>query len=233
MDFLTRLVQRQHTEQIGVRPVLPSRFETEAGAPSLTETSEPAPAITSPRTMHVAPKHDPPAPRQDSGPGRASVPRREHGHQPARLPQPLLPEPDLRPTAQSREIPLRDISREPSTTDSAPHKAKSRGVDVPQPIRGLVRSALPMTAERVATPALPAPMLEPSAQPFTPAPTLTERLAPEPTTVTISIGRVELRAPSAPPAAPSPSPLAQLARPSFRPRLTLEDYLAQPNRGRR
>ena len=96
--------------------------------------------------------------------------------------------------------------------------------------------AIIAASEPVLSPDMPQPMLAPTDNGATPnLRTVAHRAPNEPTRIVISIGRVELRAPAAPavaqensatPAPPSPCS-------AYQPRLTLDDYLAQPNRGRR
>jgi hypothetical protein len=241
MDFLTRLVQRQRSEPTGLQPVLPSRFEPDSPAqlevgteyapplpttiaphaPTPVLTADPVkstalPSLPPSRAMTV----EPPAPLQSV----VSTPPDDRAHLSAPIPRPAPPPPANHDTSVGPAGVLEQRIVDPKIQD----------LQQLSPVPPILSTA---PVEAPARPALPEPLVPVGAEDDPPV--IDALAAPEPqperTTIEISIGRIELV-----PATPSAerentgvamAPIAPL--PSYRPRLSLEDYLLRPNRGRR
>lgn len=245
MDFLTRLVQRQRNDRIGVRPVLPSRFETKAKLPFDVETvgrsRDPeqiadddrlGPALPRPigvgETVSLAPKPTAPRPHQPASPHRQPAPTPPPEQQlalmepPALLPRLLPPRGAQQTTDRHRTAaPINDVLTEPVP---------------PHTVSTTLSGSVPTPVDTPAPPELPHQLVSSDRYHTRPTiPSLMRRdTAAEPVTIAINIGRVELQPPSAPPHGPqSPAATPTATQQAYQPRLTLEDYLALPNRGRR
>lgn len=239
MDFLDRLVERQRNPLSGVRPELPSRYEPVADglaeveqlAVSERRTDGPAPARSALVVeRRVVESRVVPAPEPD----RAA--RERPAEDPPRPQQPA-------PLAAS-EVPTPTVSR--SLPDDEPPRAAERRPaetparhEPPPAVRRPVEDHHRIAEETRSAAALPAPMLPapPSAEPAAPiASDLAER--PERSssrpTVSISIGRIEIRPPESARAESRTRLEAPVTpqRSAYRPRLSLEAYLERPNRGR-
>jgi len=241
MDFLTRLVQRQRSEPTGLQPVLPSRFEPDGPAqleveteyaPTLSTTiarHAPTPVLTAKPVNSTAPATLPPfrpmtveplAPLQPVlGP-----PPDDRAHLSAPIPRPAPP-----PTANQ------DTSVDP--VGSLERRIVDPKIQDPQQLSPVPPALSTAPVEAPPRPALPEPLV-PVGEEDNP-PVIDALAAPEPrperTTIEISIGRIELvpatRAEKHETTRVAMAPTAPL--PSYRPRLSLEDYLLRPNRGRR
>jgi hypothetical protein len=239
MDFLTRLVDRQRGGHIGVRPVLPSRYESESAGPSHAEAAVPPVQHGPCLRLSARPSGDqvlnPTMLQRDSSHEPDPVPQSPSAVDVVRLTGALLPATNVErvadPPALSHAI-GEPAERPTAARQHGPHL--DADAQRQNPARHGKFVSVDAVAQQLPAPSLPQPMLEP-AHPYPVAVEVpARRPTADPTTVTISIGRVELRAPSTPPA-PPPSAESPSAPPrsAHQPRLTLEDYLAQPNRGRR
>ncbi|MCD4525962.1 hypothetical protein [Nocardioides sp. cx-173] len=243
MDFLDRLVERQRSPRLGVRPELPSRYEPVSEA--LREVEDLAIAT-----------RDPSEPAQD--PSRSVISQRAVESPVVRAPQPdpVLPPRPAAETPRPRPLPpvrdpgvrvMGDRERRPDAESPPIERARApvarrepRAAPPLVEVRPTVTDEAPGPAPSQA--ALPTPMLPaPAPAPAQPAPgEATHRSeGPEPrpsrsTTVSISIGRIEIRPPDPARTETRPRPDAPVAppRPAYRPRLSLEGYLERPNRGR-
>ncbi|TYB39670.1 hypothetical protein FXF50_04635 [Micromonospora sp. AP08] len=241
MDFLDRLVDRQRRPLTGVRPELPSRYEPVTDAPR--EVEEVASAWTEPAVRplpapvaHVGRRGEPERPavtqaatRRDSAP--VLVPSE---------PVPAPPPPLAQPVARTTIAPV--VERVVERSEPVLHRHLAAPADQvaktpPSPARQPIPNGerLPTEAAERRSRALPAPMLPGAADRVDDAEVhnvLDEALT-RTTTVSISIGRIEIR-PSAPvPVRQTPRVEAPVTapRPAYRPRLSLEEYLDRPDRG--
>ena len=108
MDFLTRLVERQRNEQIGVRPVLPSRYEREA-VRALQPVSTPRP--TEPRSSAVTGARFPTPAQPSSAAGPEPTAQQPDAQGQHRLPAPpseraATPPAPQPPSATSDPLPM-------------------------------------------------------------------------------------------------------------------------------
>lgn len=242
MDFLARLVERQRSPHRGVRPELPLRYEPVADALSEVEDltvaprdpGEPASEAPSPALplQRVVESRVRPAPESD--PARPSRPSQEASQR-----RPLDPVPEHRVLVSTVREPAPE-GAPPRAVEPHPAQVSSRRESPPPPLPPVELSTPRATAEGRPVVALPTPML-PAPAPADGAPVpmhdLSERPEPArsgPTTVSISIGRIEISPPDRAPSETRPRLEAPVtpARPAYRPRMSLEDYLDRPNRGR-
>jgi hypothetical protein len=242
MDFLYRLVERQRSEQTGLRPVLPSRFEPEDPTQLQEVEAHSIPA------MHASVDHRVPASVHPPGAQEfppAAVRPAPHGQcqhaeqpDPPRHSPPRIDERAAVAHAQPRPKPPA-----PAGEAEAPGEASmSEPASTPKVI--VVQRMIPEIAHRHAATDVHAPTPPVPPERLVPAitedrlPTITVPEAtrhPEPAPIQISIGRIEF-VPASPSAEREPArvmPAPPTQRPPYRPRLTLDDYLARTDRGRR
>jgi hypothetical protein len=241
MDFLTRLVQRQRSEPTGLQPVLPSRFEPD-GPSQLDVETEYAPPLPTTTARHAPMPVLTAEPEKSTAPATLPPSRPMTVEPPAPLPPVVSAPPDAR-AHLSDPVP-RPATPPPAIQDKSvgPVGFSEQRIADPK-IQALQQlspvTPIPSTApvEAPARPALPEPLV-PVGAVHNP-PVIDALAAPEPQperpTIEISIGRIELVPATPPPEHENTSvamaPIAPL--PSYRPRLSLEDYLLRPNRGRR
>lgn len=259
-DFLTRLADRQLQPGHGVRPVRPSRFEPAGAAEPWVEDAAEPPPLSSPPPMPRSGEHRGPSPDHAIVPAgvEGHLVRRPFGPAPTppapvppgsvplvsghALPAGVIGDPAVRPLpgrgAHPRDTPA-DTRPAPPTPPAAPMtRPADQPVFAPLPRRPQPTDAVPppAVAARPAAagvgPALvrrgwrPEPIRIPD--PLTPqAPAAVTSPIAAPPEVTVTIGRLEIRAPTAPTPAQAPAP----QRPE--PRLSLADYLADRDQGRR
>jgi hypothetical protein len=245
MDFLTRLVERQRTEQIGVRPVLPSRYERDAVGPTQPES---AARPTEPNPRAVAPAPSPTPAKLIIAADAKPIARQPDAEHPSPSPAgepavtPPAPEPprvtnDPLPVLVVDPVPIHDDDAHTDWRQDAEHQPLSQPATVvQQQVTSRTGRHNPVALDPIGPAEPPQPMIvhDDYGAPITMPPLPERDSEAQPTTIAITIGRVELRAPAAhtdqsASATPAPPP----TRPAYRPRLTLEDYLARPNRGRR
>jgi hypothetical protein len=236
-DFLDRLALRQVTPSIGVRPRLPSRF-AHAGPLGLVEEDavQPAPRASIPESSTVGEPRSVPIARAD-GPSRTirsitrPVPAVEagtheaHAPEPGRAavvsaarPAPAAPEPSRERNAERVVGPA-----EPPLPVKAVAVATPPDVE-PSPPERLV----PLTEETQTAGRGRSDLLVDIRREVLAVPVVPERTTPTagrrnegPRDVTVSIGRIEVRAiTDSVPAAPPPLPGAER-----RPTLSLDEYL--------
>ena len=201
---LSRLAQRA-LGATSLRPRLGGTFEPAPPEDTLSEAPAPPLPFSTPAT--------PAAPWKQAG-MREELPVSNIPEEPVALPgRPLTPRP--RSASPRRLPPAVAPMQHPLATPAVEAVKPMPPADAPQPTP--------------ATPPLPRPMLPPVAESLLPpAPVAVRRPPPEaqPPDITISIGSIEFRAP------PQPRQVSVAASPA--PRLmSLEDYLARGQRGRR
>jgi hypothetical protein len=225
MRFLATLVERHRADHAAsvprLEPRIPSRFEPVAHA------AEPAPGardvvIDVVRDAELA---TPRGRRQASRPSGADADRFED------------PDPHVRTLASALTAARATVAVPVLTPPGPPVSPAARGVDTPptpapRTMRAETRDEIPAIGpppERPRRPSLePRPERRPVPSVSTAVRADRERMAPpEPPTVHVSIGRVDVRAIVAPPAASPARP------PSSTNRLSLEEYLRGRQRGPR
>jgi hypothetical protein len=248
IDFLSTLAVRARGEMPSPRPLVQSRFaagdaEAEDEALELEEEVPARPAAAAERAAPesgVVPAH----PTRSLGEPEPEV----DAPAPAIVPAPAAPPPLARAQearAAPRVEPQADGAPPPPALPASDANGPAPEADVATDSPGLPMGG--RTIRPVVPPSVTAPRPEPRARPRPrthrgePGGELAYRaVAVEPEiqratslpddgrkeTIHVSIGRIEVRAPALPQAPPGPPPLA-------RPKRSLDDYLAERDRGRR
>jgi len=239
-DYLQALVERARGEGRSVRPRLAPRFAPGLPATIDVEVDAPVPP-TSRRDGSAAPPRPgsrpadrpptrvpaPPGARAGREPGVDPPPPGPHGD------APVVPSPASEPPAQvvpgepaevetvANVVVERRLVEEARPRTEGPPAAVEVTVARQAPAEAREEAPSPRVAERAPGPGTAAPALpaEPAAAGFP---------AEDPSTVVVSIGRIEVNADR-----PGPPPALPAARPWAGPRLSLDDYLRERNGSRR
>jgi len=258
--MLTRLVERQRSAEPGVRPVLPSLFEPSAFEDGTAEAGlleveveervpAPKPAQNRRSPLSLPPRDSSRSPEPHPGQPEVVTPAPPDVDAGGVAP-PAVHEPTTTPAPTKREEPIavQPVDRRPIEHPTLPAPlvhlqhgeagvpAVAAGqrseADTPTPYVEHVQLPESMVTSQPDQRKAPGEPVVAAAQPQ-PVPTSLEsahRFEEQPITVSVRIGRIEVRALA--PAASAHDAAAAERRTLHQPRLSLEDYLARPNRGR-
>jgi hypothetical protein len=244
-DHFVRLIESARRAPPSIRAVLPFEVEEQIETPQLSPTSS-GPSFTASPPAHPSRTGAPlavPAPTAERA-GKPPAGRRapevvtresalvEH-EMPAAIP---VPGGDAHPPASVARPPAAAPCRESVSAAAPPRPSSlvsgaSRRPSAPRSVMAREQSTpvAPGVAERAEPPAAP-PHRSVRPRPGPPPPRVPPAVAPPAATeevVHVSIGRIEVRA-----APPAPAPVVVPAS-AARPRQSLDDYLAERDRGRR
>jgi hypothetical protein len=235
-DFLTRLAERQMSDAPGVAPRLPPRFAPAEPAPPAVEAlpqprplvvASPVASLLEPAAVHpVEPRADSPA-AVEQPPSTAERRAREIPLPPDRAAtsaeQAVVLTPDGRPASIDEPL-VAERRTPPPPSDHLPREPRAERRDEMRATSDLVppspRHPIPEPTVLVRRPPAVMPATRRRSERVEPTP-----VSAEPPVVTVTIGRVEVRAIVPPPAPERP-------KADVRKALSLEDYLERRHRGR-